>query len=327
MPNVMIGQSVTNIGASAFNGCKLTSILIPDSVVSIGNGAFYGCGSLTNISFGDNLTSIGDFAFQCSYLNGVVIPNSVRSLGNGAFTSSVYMSRATIYGGYGTNTFSGCGLTNVVIGTNVTRIGPGMFQNCTKLANITIPSSVTNIENTAFQNCSSLTDLVIGTNVTTIGVSAFQSCSKMLSVTIPASVRSIGSSAFSSCTSLTGVYFMGNAPSGSSSVFSGDNNATVYYQAGTLGWGPTFGGRPTAPWPLPYPVALNEDHGFGLQTNGFGFTICWNTNVPVVVESCTILTSAVWYPVGTNTLTNGLSYFSDPQWTNYPARFYRLRSP
>jgi len=21
------------------------------------------------------------------------------------------------------------------------------------------------------------------------------------------------------------------------------------------------------------------------------------------------------------------SYFSDPQWTNYPARFYRLRSP
>jgi len=23
----------------------------------------------------------------------------------------------------------------------------------------------------------------------------------------------------------------------------------------------------------------------------------------------------------------GLSYFSDPQWTNHPARFYRVRSP
>ena len=23
---------------------------------------------------------------------------------------------------------------------------------------------------------------------------------------------------------------------------------------------------------------------------------------------------------------NGTSYFSDPQWTNYPQRFYRLRS-
>ena len=34
-----------------------------------------------------------------------------------------------------------------------------------------------------------------------------------------------------------------------------------------------------------------------------------------------------WSPVGTNTLAGGLSYFSDSQWTNHPARFYRLRSP
>jgi hypothetical protein len=32
-------------------------------------------------------------------------------------------------------------------------------------------------------------------------------------------------------------------------------------------------------------------------------------------------------PVITNTLVNGTNYFSDPQWTNYPGRFYRLRSP
>jgi hypothetical protein len=34
----------------------------------------------------------------------------------------------------------------------------------------------------------------------------------------------------------------------------------------------------------------------------------------------------------TNTLTtytgtNGMSYFSDPKWTNIPGRYYRLRSP
>ena len=48
------------------------------------------------------------------------------------------------------------------------------------------------------------------------------------------------------------------------------------------------------------------------------------------------LTSSEWIPrhkgwatdiVGTNTLTAGSSYFSDPQWTNHPSRFYRLRSP
>jgi len=26
-------------------------------------------------------------------------------------------------------------------------------------------------------------------------------------------------------------------------------------------------------------------------------------------------------------LTNGSIPFGDPQWTNYPARFYRIRSP
>ena len=32
-------------------------------------------------------------------------------------------------------------------------------------------------------------------------------------------------------------------------------------------------------------------------------------------------------PLQTNTLSSDSLYFSDPQWTNYPARFYRLRSP
>jgi hypothetical protein len=67
--------------------------------------------------------------------------------------------------------------------------------------------------------------------------------------------------------------------------------------------------------------------GFGVQTNQFGFNIFWATNIPVVVEACTNLASPVWQPVATNTLDGGSSYFSDPQWKNYPARFYRLRSP
>jgi hypothetical protein len=29
----------------------------------------------------------------------------------------------------------------------------------------------------------------------------------------------------------------------------------------------------------------------------------------------------------TNTLAGGSFYFSDPEWTNYPSRFYRVRSP
>jgi len=72
---------------------------------------------------------------------------------------------------------------------------------------------------------------------------------------------------------------------------------------------------------------LNNGPGFGVQTNKFCFIISWATNLSVVVEACTNLTSPVWRPVQTNTLTGGSSYFSDPAWTNHPSRYYRLRSP
>jgi hypothetical protein len=110
-------------------------------------------------------------------------------------------------------------------------------------------------------------------------------------------------------------------------VFYNDNTATVYYLPGTTGWGATFGGRPTALWFLPNPLILTSGPSFGVQTNRFGFIISWATNLPVVVEACTNLPNPIWAPVRTNTLIGGSSYFSDPQWTNYPGRFYRLRWP
>ena len=112
-------------------------------------------------------------------------------------------------------------------------------------------------------------------------------------------------------------------------MFLNDNNATVYYLPGPTGW-PTvpnaWADRPTALWSLPNPLILNGP-SFGVQTNQFGFIISWATNIPVVVEVCTNLANPTWSPVGTNTLTDGSSYFSDSKWTNCPARFYRLHSP
>jgi hypothetical protein len=107
-------------------------------------------------------------------------------------------------------------------------------------------------------------------------------------------------------------------------VFYVDNNATVYYMPGTTGWGSMFAGRPTVLW---NPQAQTKSATFGVRTNRFGFNITGSSNLVIVVEACTNLANPIWSPVRTNTLTGGLSYFSDPQWTNYPGRFYRLRSP
>ena len=64
-----------------------------------------------------------------------------------------------------------------------------------------------------------------------------------------------------------------------------------------------------------------------VQTNQFGFNIAWASGQVVAVEACTDLANPIWSPLQTNTLSSDTPYFSDPHWTNYPARFYRVRSP
>ena len=94
--------------------------------------------------------------------------------------------------------------------------------------------------------------------------------------------------------------------------------------AGTSGWGPTFAGRPAVLW---NPQVQTSGSSFGVRTNRFGFNIAGTSNIVVVVEASTNLANPVWSALGTNTLSGGPFYFSDPQWTNYPSRFYRLRWP
>jgi hypothetical protein len=194
-----------------------------------------------------------------------------------------------------------------------------------------LPDSLPSIGNYAFQYCTSLTNIIIPGSVTNIGAGLFGWCTGLNSATFPENITSIAGYMFEYCTNLTGVFFYGNAPTNNVdlTVFIGDTNATVYYLPGTTNWGSTLDGRPTVLW---NPQAQTGDGSFGVQTNQFGFNITGSSNLVIVVEAATNLANPVWSPVSTNTLntfvgTNGTSYFSDPQWTNYPTRYYRLRSP
>jgi hypothetical protein len=173
----------------------------------------------------------------------------------------------------------------------------------------------------------------IPNGVTSIGARAFWECYSLTSLTIPGSVTNIGDYAFGYDSNL-GLFFEGNAPVADSTVFEyddfyGPGNVTAYYLPGTTGWGEFAAntGVPTVPWFLPNPMILNNGAALGMQSNAFGFTVSWATNISVVVEAATNLANPVWVPLQTNTLTNGSFYFSDPQWTNFPGRFYRITSP
>jgi hypothetical protein len=323
---------VTSLGNYAFFLCtSLTSITIPNSVTSIGDYAFDDCSSLTSITIPNSVTNIGDEAFLlCSSLTSITIPNSVTSIGDNTFGTCTSLASVTIPNSVtsiGFSSFNFClSLVNISIPDSVTSIGDAAFNDCTSLTNIIIPNSVSTIGNNTFGGCTKLTSITIPNSVTNIEDNAFYDCFDLVNVTIPDSVTSIGGSAFYNCTSLTSVYFKGNAPNADSTVF-WLATGTVYYLPGTMGWGATFGGLPTALWPLPNPVIVNSGRNFGVQTNVFGFNIAWATNLSVVVEACTNLADPVWQRLETNTLISGWSNFSDPNWTNYPSRFYRLNSP
>ena len=258
------------------------------------------------------VTSIGMIAFDgLTSLTSIAIPNSVTSIGEAAFGQT--------------------GLTNVTIPGSVTSLGAAAFQYCYNLKSVTIGGGVTSLADSVFYNCTSLNSVTISNGVSSIGDFAFQGCTKLTSITIPASVTSIDefgegglAGAFSSCASLTSVYFQGNAPSVDSTVFADDNsNPTIYYLPGTTGWSSPFAGRQALLW---NPLIQTIGSSFGVRSNQFGFYITGTPYIPIVVEACTNLASPLWIPLQSFTLTSGLVYFSDPQWTNYPSRFYRINS-
>ena len=143
LKNLVIGNSVTSIGISAFDGCSgLTEVIWNARNVQDfqdnSSRPFSGCDRLTDFVFGEEVEHIPDYlCYQLTSLNTIVIPNSVTSIG--------------------TNAFSFCsGLKTVTIPNSVTDIGDEAFYYCTGLKTVTIGNSVKSIGDKAFYHCSSL---------------------------------------------------------------------------------------------------------------------------------------------------------------------------
>lgn len=334
IPSVIEGKPVTSIGDSAFynpspmSGYMLAdSITIPDSVTNIGYRAFGNNMNLWNVFIGDGVVSIGDYAFSQCPLTNAVLGRSVRLIGNYAFYWSglpdITLPDSVV--SIGSYAFYQCNvLTNIVMGTNLANIGNSAFRWCSSLTDLTISPSVTNIGSSAFSDCSMLGHVTfIPDSPSSIGNLAF-AYSSLTNATFGAHVTSIGDSVFRNCFSLIDIYFCGNAPEKGSTIFLEAAPVTIYYKTNTAGWLATFGGMPTAAWD---PQIQTGNTDFGVRSNRFGFTVTGSTNFAVRIEACTNLSQGTWTPVGTAALNSGTLSFSDPAFTNYPSRYYRVSMP
>lgn len=367
LTGLTIPDSVTSIGDYAFQDCtSLTGIMIPSSVTRIGRGAFENCANLrtisvaaANISYSSmngilfnqdqttlirypigsrperyvipaTVTNIGDYAFaDCYCLSNITIPGRVANIGDYAFYDCGSLSGVTIPSSVtniGGCAFENCySLSNITIPGSVASIGDYAFGACASLANITIPGSVTRLGDGAFTWCTNLARVTISGSVTNIGDWTFYRCTCLTNISIPCnSLARIGQWAFDGCARLTSVFLNGNAPIAMPSAFQDAYNVTVYYLPGTTNWGMSLGGRPAVLWNPKFEATAPS---FGVRTNQFGFNITGTANIPIMLEACTNLGQNAWIPLQTSLLTNGSLYCSDPDWTNYPARLYRIRAP
>jgi hypothetical protein len=365
IPGTIDGLPVISIGDSAFNGCTtVTSVTIPDGVTNIGNYAFADCSALTKVTLPSSVTSLGDDAFDgCTSMASVTIPNGVTNIGDHTFADCSALTKVTLPSGVtslGDDAFAGCSsLPNVTLPGSLTSIGDSVFADCYSLTGITIPNAVTNLGEAVFEDCISLTSIsvdaqnslyssfggvlfnksrtilleypgglsggkyVIPNGVTSIADAAFADCN-LFTVTFPNTVTNIADDAFGEVSGLNAVYFLGDAPAYSGSTFfESSSQPTVYYLPGTSGWGPMFGGCWAILW---NPQVQSGTPTFGVGPNGFGFTITGTIDIPIVLQASANPASRYWTTLQTCTLTNGSIYFSDPAWTNFPARFYRITS-
>lgn len=112
--------------------------------------------AITEVRLPDTITGIGEFAFfKCKSLARFDIPPKITEIPKGMLDIT--------------------GISEIVIGGNVNKIGAVAFYYCSSLKNVVICEGVEEIETAAFYNCGNLESLELPGSVTKIAGGRFES--------------------------------------------------------------------------------------------------------------------------------------------------------
>ena len=221
VPEYVNGIQVTSVGIGAFSGnSKLISVNLPDSVTSLGASAFQDCSALTHVrakgvteipfncfdfdislsslQFGA-VTSIGSSALcNCSHIDENNFDlSSVEYIGDYALSYSGY-TNIELYNikSLGENAFYGCKFLKSVSLPNMKILGKAVFNNCNSLETVRLDNALMLSDN-AFSGCTALQNIE-AENLQVIGDRVFENCESLASVNFPKLVQ-VGYYSFSNC--------------------------------------------------------------------------------------------------------------------------------
>jgi len=183
LTGVQLPEGLKVIGKKAFYGesnfresNNISTIIIPNTVTEIGGSAFDTCKNLESINIPDSVTVFGYGLFARSGLKSFTIPAGMIAM------KEIPYDIYGIYDGIG-GMFYGSNLETIVIPEGIETIGRETFSYCRKLTSVTLPSTIKTIDISAFQGCSNLTEVIIPESVMSIGFSrgagSFAGCPKM----------------------------------------------------------------------------------------------------------------------------------------------------
>ncbi len=210
---VILPDSLRELGWGCFANQHIKSIDIPDNVSVIDNRAFYNCKSLEYVDFPSDLTIIdGEAFYGCTALKEAKIPDGVTTIGEGAFaecTSLTCLELPYELRTIGRAAFFNCyNVEKIDLPPKVTIIDALAFEVC-NTDNIDIPEGISYIEDYTFSNNYSLTSIDIPDSVKSIINFSFADCINLKTIYLPDSIETVWYP-FYRCISLTDIYYSGS---------------------------------------------------------------------------------------------------------------------
>lgn len=103
----------------------------------------------------------------------------------------------------GEGAFFGVDVTNLTVGSFVTRIEKNAFYGCASLSAISFEGEIEYVGDSAFYGCSMLTSITFTDKLSYLGEGAFYGCHRLSEIELPDSITDVGKYTFAYCEALT----------------------------------------------------------------------------------------------------------------------------